>query len=132
MSLSERFSQARMERCAAVYQHIIDHWMSKSFELRIETDESPEGKSLEELGKLYFDVGAGGQLATLPFLDMLVVVRMVVDHNEQRAGLQKKIKEVGEVRERHVVKTEFTEEEAFALLQDIKQKVGIAVRSGSR
>jgi hypothetical protein len=132
MTLSERFSQARMEKCVAVYQRVIDHWMAKSFELRIEADESPEGKTLEDLGKMYFDVGAGGQLTTLPFLDMLIVVKMIVDHNQHRAALQKEIKESGTAAQQLSVKTEFSEEEAFALLQDVVQKVGIVVRNAPR
>jgi hypothetical protein len=132
MSLSERFNQARMEKCVAVYQQVVNHWMTKHFELRVETDESPEGKTLEELGKMYFDVGAGGQLTTLPFLDMLIVVKMIVDHNERRATLQKELKKSGEATQQLSVKTEFTEDEAFALLQDIAQKVGITVRNVPR
>src|ERR1700730_1180393 len=87
MTLSERFNQARMDKCVAVYQGVLNHWMTKGFELRVESDESPEGKTLDELGKMYFDVGAGGQLTSLPFLDMLIVVKMVADHNRQRAEL---------------------------------------------
>jgi hypothetical protein len=133
MTLSERFNQARMEKCVAVYQQIIDHWMtSKRFDLRVEADESPERKTLEELGGMYLDLGAGGQLTALPFLDMLIVVKMVVDHNQQRAALQKELKESGEATQRLSVKTEFTEEEAFALLRDVAQKIGIRVRNTPR
>jgi hypothetical protein len=132
MTISERFSQARMEKCVAVYQQVVNHWMTKHFELRVETDESPDGKTLEELGKMYFDVGAGGQLTTLPFLDMLIVVKMITDHNEQKTELLKELKQGGEATQRMSVKTEFTEDEAFALLDDVVQKVGIAIRKSPR
>ena len=131
MDLAERFNQARMEKCTAVYQQVIERWMAtKRFELQVETDESPEGKKLEDLGKMYFDVGAGEQLTTLPFLDMLVVVKMIIDHNAQSAELQEELKKSGHANQQLLVKTGFSEDEAFALLQEVAQKIGITVRKG--
>ncbi len=126
--ISEQFNQKRMARCTEVYRTIFNHSSERRrFECRVVADERVDGRSLEELGKMYFDVGAGDTLTTLPFLDMLIVFQMIADQWNKRTekeGTKENWKET------FAVKTEFTEDEVFAVLQDICQKIGIEVRGG--
>lgn len=119
---SESFSQQRMEKCTGVFQQIINHWIETNyFECRIVADEPIEGKTLDELGKMYFAVGVGEKLTRLPFLDTLIVFKMLADHHSKRT------KREG-MKQTFTVKTAFTEDEAFALLSDIENKIGIEVQ----
>jgi hypothetical protein len=127
MKLTEVFSQARMEKCLGVYQLIVNNWIKKNqFQCKVVADESLEGKSLEELGKVYFDVGVGGQLTSFPFIDTLVVFSLLRDKHRLLASGQ--VPKHGE-NEQLKVKTAFSEDEAFELLNEIVTVVGVTISS---
>lgn len=127
MELVERFNETRMNRCVGVYQLIVNNWIKRNaFQCKIVVDEPVEGKSLEDLGKLYFDVGVGGQLTSLPFIDTLVVFGLLREKHRQLASGH--VPKSGES-EQFRVKTAFTEEEAFELLNEIVTIVGVTIRT---
>src|SRR4051794_24100631 len=105
--LTELFNQKRMDKCAETFRQILNHWLAHSFECRIVADEPLEGKTLDELGKMYLSVGVGENLTELPLLDTLIVIQMLADHNRkqtQRKGNS----------ETYTVKTQFSQDEVFA------------------
>ena len=120
--LSEQFSQQRMEKCAIVFRQILNNWMATNeFQPRIVADEPLEGKNLDQLGQMYLSVGVGDDLTDLPLLDALIVFQMLADHSQrktERSGNREKIS----------VKTEFSEDEVFALLSQLHTRVGVEIR----
>lgn len=118
MELAEQFNKNRMNKCLEVFKQIVTNWMkTNQFQCRIVTDEPVEGKSLEELGKSYFDVGLGDQLTTLPFLDTLIVMKLIKDHASRKVTSPRT--------EQYTVTTAFTDEDAFGLLDEMHNKIGI-------
>ena len=126
---SEQFSQQRMDKCVGVFQKIVSHWAKTNrFDCRVVIDESPEGKTLDQLAQTYFSVGVGDDLTDLPFLDTLVVVKMLADHNAN-VHARRGRKQPKKWKEKYRVKTSFSEDEAFAILNDIVNKLGIEIRN---
>ena len=76
-----------MEKCLTVFQTLVNHCIKANrFECRVAADESPEGKTLDQIAKMYFSVRVKHDLVELPFMDMLVVFKMLMDHNANCAG----------------------------------------------
>src|SRR5262249_44703394 len=112
-ALDEVFSQKRMDKCTKVYQQILNNWIStKRLAYRVVPSEDLEGKTLAQMATLYYSVGIGNDLTDLPLLDMLVVFSMLRECYGQRQAGDPEPKELR-------VKTAFTEEEAFELLEGI-------------
>src|SRR5579872_2340292 len=123
--VTEIFNQARMDRCTQVFGKIEEHWMKKGFACRVVADGDVNGKSLEDLDKMYFQVGVGDDLTSLPFLDMLVVFSMIADVANKHSPM--KDNKDGTHTRQMKIKTAFTESEAFAYLRDIAKNIGIEV-----
>ncbi len=112
--LKETFNTFRMDRCQEVVSVIMENWQKKnSFEITIRATESVSGKSLADLLKSYFTIGAADKLTDLPLMDVLVVIDT--------------IKQIGLAHQRHPtpkdgdkisfeLRTAFTFAEAAALL----------------
>jgi hypothetical protein len=123
VSVREVFNQARMDRAMAVFRtvHNASARAGKPV-FKVVSDGPVEGKTLDELKAMYFDVGAGGDLTALPFLDTLVVFGMFVKQ------LESLHKGKGPVT-RGVMVTAFTDEVAGRLFDGLKGMFGVAVRS---
>jgi len=125
--VSEIFNKRRMDRCLDVALRIIDNWRkTNSYSYRVVSREPIEGKTLDELKKLYFAVGVAGHLTDIPFLDMLIVFDFIA--KETAARLEHR----GETEFKTSVqlKTEFSEGEAFALLKQITIQVAELPKPG--
>ncbi len=120
--LDEIFSEARAQRCIHVFTQIFNHWRTtQSFEPRVIADESPEGKTLDQLRTMYFAVGVGEQLTDLPFLDMLIVFDLI-----KQAETKRQIDDTQPTDFR--ISTEWTKTKAFGMLSDIQTAHLIEVR----
>jgi hypothetical protein len=109
-----------------VFNKIEQHWMRHGFMLRVVTDEDPKGKTIEELDKMYFQMGVGDDLTALPFVDFLVVMELITNVAKNRFPM--KDNKDGTHTRQVEIKTAFTEAEAFACLNDVSRKVGIEVK----
>lgn len=121
MSMSEKFSQDRMNRCADIQRAIMVNWQeANSFSYVARATASVAGIGLNELRKHYFTVGVGGSLRDIPFHDMLVVFSMIT---QESAALKKRKNnsEAGaEFTIEYQVSTAFSDEEAVKLLRGIQ------------
>ncbi len=122
--LTEIFNQTRMNKCTEVWQGLLNNWITtKVFDCRIVADEPLNGKTLEELGKTYLSVGVGTDLTRLPLLDSLIVFDMLKQYNVNLQANKTQLKNFK-------IKTEYTQSEVFALLDEIHQSgIPVEVRS---
>lgn len=118
--LSEVFNQQRMDRCVQVQRKIMQKWQeTNSFQYRVVSEKSLEGLTLEELENCYFSVGVGDDLTDLPLIDTLIVFSMI---SQEHQKLSQRTPALGETefKIRISVKTQFTEDEVFDLLEGLR------------
>lgn len=118
MGTREIFNQQRMERCAAIQRAILENWQKTSTSpYTVRATESVAGLSLAELRLQYFAVGAGEELAEIPFHDMLVVFVMI---EQTTAAMRKLDRNATAGTIEFKISTVFPDEEALRLLAKIR------------
>ena len=71
--ISEVFNKFRKERCFKLFYEIHQRWLSACDprDLKIICDTDLDGKHLEELGDVYFEIGFDGNFTKLPLIDTI-------------------------------------------------------------
>ena len=118
MDQGEIFNQSRMERCAAIHRAILENWQkSDSAPYTVRATDALADLPLSELRLHYFAVGAGEDLAEIPFHDMLVVFVMI---EQTTAAMRKLDKSTSAGTIQFKIWTVFPDAEALRLLSKIR------------
>lgn len=121
--LTEQFNQRRMNRCTTVWRAISENGRkTEAFEYKVVCTEPLAGKTLEQLGKLYFSVGVGNDLTDLPLIDMLVVFSLIASKGRQLRQ-HKDPKDFKLELQVKMARINFTEDEVFSMLNCIRINV---------
>jgi len=119
------FDQQRMNRCVEVFMTIHTHSAEIGvFDCKVIASQSFERATLDDVSHMHFLVGHGEHLTELPFIDMLVVFRMIADQYQRRTHWSKTNDGLSQS---FTVPTSFTETEARSMFADICNRVGIQV-----